>query len=222
MGIPELSLVLPIVRYDLLSHSSPKQHVNQDLGSLMARKLLAALSLVAVAGCGTHLNTTQSPQDATTSGVPATTASSAESGSPTQSAVIRELTSDPQVGATLAPPPEDARPATDAANAYSVYQETLPHEWDTYPHSVQLTLYSSSVYGEIQADGSVKPTYEDVLAWAVIYRGVPIHKIGGAPPIQTDLPTPSPAITPSCDFVFLVDATTGKYMHAFDECPGRL
>jgi hypothetical protein len=28
--------------------------------------------------------------------------------------------------------------------------------------------------------------------------------------------------TPTCDFVFLVNATTGKYMTAFDECPGRL
>jgi hypothetical protein len=86
---------------------------------------------------------------------------------------------------------------------------------------VVLTRYSNSVYGEIQPDGSVKPDYQNVLAWAVIYTGVHIDAIGG-PAGRTAPPPPPPGGTPTCDFVFLVNATTGKYMTAFDECPGRL
>jgi hypothetical protein len=131
--------------------------------------------------------------------------------------VGQTLRSDPQIGAVLAPS-GGATPRTSARHALAVYWSVTGHAWDRYPHTVLLTRYTNTVYGQVRSDGGVKLVYVRRMAWAVIYRKVPIVPMGG--PIGPNTPRPTPE--PICDYVFFVDANTGSYMDAFSECPGRL
>lgn len=81
---------------------------------------------------------------------------------------------------------------------------------------MSLVSYSNDVYGDIQPDGSVVPRYQGVLAWAFIYRGVALVAVGAARPSDQPLPAP----VQNCDHVSLVDATSGAYLQAYDDCAG--
>jgi hypothetical protein len=134
-------------------------------------------------------------------------------------------TSDPSIGAQLVPAPASAQPLVSASAALATYQSSMPNpEWSDANRSVSLVVYSNASYGPVDAAGKVTPAFTGVLSWAINYRHVPVLPIGGAV-----VETPGPAATPTaasvstdCDFVYLVDAKTGGYMMAFNECPGRI
>ncbi len=83
---------------------------------------------------------------------------------------------------------------------------------------VILGSYSNDVRGEIQADGSVKPSDQGRLAWVVTYslsKPLPMHGgLGGSSHPSTDNGVPSG----SCTFVGSVDAVSGEFIEAFSTC----
>jgi hypothetical protein len=116
------------------------------------------------------------------------------------------------VNVTLAPPPAGATPAVSPAAALGVYQASgvFPSAASQSPQPVDVQLYdfSDNTQGEIQADNSVKLTYQHVLAWAVIFHAVPYQGVGGVGQAGTSTPVPE-------DIVTIVDANTGKMLEAF-------
>jgi hypothetical protein len=67
---------------------------------------------------------------------------------------------------------------------------------------VELVRFSDDQY---MVSGSNSPIYRNVLAYIVIWKGVPCVSIGGPTGVQPDA-----AANMKCDDFFLVSATTGR------------
>jgi hypothetical protein len=80
------------------------------------------------------------------------------------------------------------------------------------PNVAELAMFSDDGYGPVSA-GSLQPTYQDVLSWVLIWKGVPCSP-AGAPP-RVGYPPPTAGST-ACDHVVFVNATTGHYLLALD------
>ena len=104
----------------------------------------------------------------------------------------------------LAPPPPTATPAipwTSAVNSCAPFCNVA----QTKAPVVELVSFSDDQY----ADADTKrPYYQNVLAYAVMWRGVPCVTFGaGSPP-------------PKCDDFFLVAATTGQRLSSYQIAVG--
>ena len=85
----------------------------------------------------------------------------------------------PPVGVDTAD--EDPWTGWPSQQAFDVYQQAMPHpEWSKSTPSVSLTSYTDDE-ATIQPDGSTIPNFTNVLAWAVIYRGVVLRPLTGQP-----------------------------------------
>ncbi len=178
------------------------------------RALGVACAIVPLAGCGTG--------SVATSGsvvVSAPSPSPVRSPQASSGAIKKDVKSSSSLGAHLAVPPSDAKPLVTAEQARRLYQKTMPNPaWDGLPVSVSLVSFSDAVSGE-EGKSGFTPRFTNVLSWAVIYRDVQIAPVGPPPPPGGSL---SAQVKAQCDFAFIVDATTGAFVEAFDQCPGTL
>ena len=72
--------------------------------------------------------------------------------------------------------------------------------------------FSDDSYGAInESKGTVTPAFENVLSWVVVIHGVFEQSFG-----PQGSPSFSGAPNATYDHVFVMNATTGKYMMAFD------
>lgn len=139
---------------------------------------------------------------------------------PTPVPVVGEI-DHPRSGARLRPTPVGVVPAISGEAAYETFLRDglRPKGAGSAVRELMLTLYSNDSYGTVDATtGKVNPTFQNVLAWAVMFKGVIPTVRGG---VTAD--GPPATINPSvrCDFVYMVDATSGKYMMAFEDCPSQ-
>jgi hypothetical protein len=114
----------------------------------------------------------------------------------------------PNLGFTFAPPkgrtavlsPADAF----AGNDFYPSSTTTP--------TMYLVLVTTQMGGIVQADGSVKDTIVDRLAYALIWKGFTCSPVGGpAPPGSSAAPIRT---FKNCTAVSVIDATTGKGLGA--------
>lgn len=126
----------------------------------------------------------------------------------------------PTVGVALDPPPPGVQPSVSSVSAWAVWQSIGIHpEAAKVARSAAIELgdFTNNMYGTINSDNSVTPTFQHRLSWIVSFQGVPETPIGPAPPPGVTLP-PKPTV--NCDFFLVVDAATGGYLSAYDVCPG--
>lgn len=131
--------------------------------------------------------------------------------------------SNPDIGARMDPPAPGTVPRVGAAAAYKKFVELgiRPGGRATgHPDDVVLVLYSNDTYGDIQPDGTVKPRFQNVLAWAVIFRNISPPMRGAARGPDGSRPQIDPA-SYYCESVTFLDATIGEYMNGYDECVPR-
>ena len=74
------------------------------------------------------------------------------------------------------------------------------------PDAVELALFSDDALGD-SSSGTIHPEYQNVLAWALTWHHVDCIALG--PPGR---PTVPPAMANGCDFVSVVDASTGRQL----------
>lgn len=127
----------------------------------------------------------------------------------------------PGASVVLAPPSEGAVPAVSAAQAAAAAQGNSPM-WQPGespdPVDIRLFLLTNNIYGPEQPDGTVRPYYVNVLAWAVVFHHVHWQGIGGAPWPSGSSPPPPPTPEPGpgrSDLVTMVDANSGKPLFSF-------
>jgi hypothetical protein len=74
---------------------------------------------------------------------------------------------------------------------------------------VELVSYSDDQYGNATTN---RPFFQNVLAFAALWRGIPCFDNNNAPPVPNESPRPTPVgeAAAKCDDLFLVSAKTGK------------
>jgi hypothetical protein len=133
---------------------------------------------------------------------------------------VTEITH-PKGGVRMSAPPVDVLPAVSAEAAYQTFirDGLRPLGAAEARQELLLTMYSDDNYRDIDpSSGKTTPRFQNVLSWAVVFHGVKPTVRGGATR-SGERPTLDPSLR--CDFVYLVDATTGQYMTAFQDCPGK-
>jgi len=108
--------------------------------------------------------------------------------------------------------------AVPAAQAVSFVDKTgLPASFQITGAPVPtLAVYSNDVKGTLQADGTVKLDYQNLLTWVLRYPDVPIVRHGPMMPNATfQTPPPGPS---TCDFYFVIDAQATVLKEAFQSC----
>ena len=81
-----------------------------------------------------------------------------------------------------------------------------------------LYSYYNSVYGQIQADGKVKLTYQGTPVW--MFTAPLIHHVNDAVGKATDgnsPPQPTPNYT-GCSYIYIVDAASGSLLTNWQHC----
>lgn len=127
--------------------------------------------------------------------------------------------STPDIGARMTPPVPGTVPRFSAAAAYARFVELgiRPGGRPTgHPDDLVLVVYSNDSYGQILPSGDVKPHFQNVLAWAIIFKnGTPTVR----GPDRSD-GSASPQLTKSysCESVTFINATTNEYMNGYEEC----
>ncbi len=129
----------------------------------------------------------------------------------------------PGNGTDLAPAPSGAQHRITADQAMLTYKKSgvFPGvaSQAVGPADVSLISFSDNEQGDVQADGSIKLKFQQVLSWAIVFHGVPWAGIGGGPaPVPgrtalTQAPVPE-------DIVFIIDANSGQLVTAFADVPG--
>lgn len=187
---------------------------NRHDGAMTLRKRLVVVGVVAVSAllvgaCG-HA---QPPPPSSAAGAP-TAGSSVSSRVVPARLVAKRSYSD--MGITLDVPALDVVPAADGEQAYQRCvsgPEPCPHNATALPPTVELALYSNSTYGTTGKNGTVIPKFQRTLTWVITFHDVPMRPAGGPGMTFPQAPTP-------CEFIYLVDASTGGYMMAIG-CPGK-
>lgn len=132
--------------------------------------------------------------------------------------------SNPDIGARMDPPAAGTLPRVSAAVAYEKFLSLgiRPGRSATArPDDFVLVVYSNDVYGDIQPSGAVKPRYQNVLSWAVIYRDVPAPARAGAARTGEASPARVDKSSFYCESVTFMDASTNEYMNEYVECVPR-
>lgn len=116
-----------------------------------------------------------------------------------------------EVGAAWEPAPADARPAVAAARAISAAGPNLSvMSTRAKTPTARLVMYQN-VFGEVQADGTMKPSVPRQIAWLVESTGTGViahsRPAGGSP-----APSP-PSFT--CSFTVVISAKTGERLDGF-------
>lgn len=181
---------------------------------------LAASVLFATTACGTEAGTKVKASAPVPEAVDVPSIPSIPANPPLPERVLSEV-QHPKGGARMLAPPAGAVPAVSAEAAYETFRRDglRPRGAMNARQQLVLTLYSNDVYGDTDpASGKKTLRFQNVLAWAVIFNGVEPTVRGGA---TKDGGRPAVNSSVRCDFVYLVDAMTGTYMMAFEDCPGK-
>ena len=120
-------------------------------------------------------------------------------------------------GIGLDPPPAGAAPGYSPQDTYARCVSAVAPCGKGQP-SVVLTSFSDYQAGNIQPDGSVEHPYLGVLAWAITWHDQRCFVSGPASVAGSASSTRQPAPS-TCDLVDFVDATTGKYLEAYQGPP---
>jgi hypothetical protein len=118
----------------------------------------------------------------------------------------------PAVGIRLDVPQANLVPQISATTAYSTCASgESPCVGMTLPATAELAIFSDDQYGS-SAGGTLKPAFQNVLAWVLTWHRVSCSPAGPAPRVGS-----GPAVSRSwaCDQLVFVDATSGKYMLAW-------
>ena len=83
------------------------------------------------------------------------------------------------------------------------------------PDEILFGRYSNDSYGEVGKDGRVLPTYVGTPVWAIVYHGVANSEFGGVTP-EGKPASPTGTAVGTGDFVFLVAASNGAYLNAYE------
>jgi hypothetical protein len=120
----------------------------------------------------------------------------------------------PSIGARMLPPPRDYKPTITAEMAIERIKATgvRPDVLSSGDLTAELVVYSNDDYGDVQDDGSVTPRHRSIKAWAIRTAEAPVEVHG---PIHRK---PDTDQLPSCPFVYVVDATSGEALAAFQSC----
>jgi hypothetical protein len=123
----------------------------------------------------------------------------------------------PGANVLLAPPPDGVVPRITAPQAFQAYVSSgvFPNldRQAKSPVDIRLVQFSDNTQGAIQPDNSVQLTYQNVLAWAVMYHGVPYQGISNPPKA-------SRGASVLQDIVTVIDANSGKLLEAFADVQG--
>lgn len=120
-----------------------------------------------------------------------------------------------EVGADWEPAPPNAVAAVAAATAVSSARDNLRvMSGQSTSATARLVLYQN-VFGEVQADGTMKPSVPRQLAWLVQSSGTSV--IAHSHPFVPGTPAPTPA-TFTCSFAVVISAQTGDRLDGYRIC----
>jgi hypothetical protein len=81
---------------------------------------------------------------------------------------------------------------------------------------MHLAVFSDANYGPYDANGNVKPNFQNVLSWMIVFHNVDMVPTGPARPADV---TAAPSTTyPKCDAIQVINASTGDFMLAIQTC----
>lgn len=176
------------------------------------------LSAVLLSGCGTsRSDSAHAAQVASETSVSSTATVPATEISVPGNELLTTSLSSPEAGAYLSPPNVSSAAVSEAQAQKTVEAISGPLNASFTP---KLALYTNTTYGTIGSNQSVQPSYTNVLVWAFVSHTPYSPGNGGAmvgpngQPMTATLPSGT-----MCDGVWLVDATSGKYMMGYSDCP---
>ena len=118
----------------------------------------------------------------------------------------------------LDPPPANAAPAVSADEALQRCGHGAVCAKPYTSVDRYLGAFYDDVYGR-STNGSGHPAFQGVLAWALVFHGVPAPSDVGPAPVFSNAPSFTPPAAHSCSyFVSVIDATTGQFLEAFSAC----
>lgn len=115
-------------------------------------------------------------------------------------------------------PPPLSSPAVAANQAYKTCvtgPQPCPLDISTGVPDIELAIFSDDDYGTLGSGGKVTPFFQGVLAWLLTWHAISL------PPAGPMVPSGTPRPAGKCDFVYVVSATSGAYMMAFDVCSAQ-
>jgi hypothetical protein len=140
--------------------------------------------------------------------------------------VLRTELTAPSTGVELFPVDRPEPHVIAAARIYSTMLFGDEPELRSHPSTIELATYRSSLNGgRIEFGDAASPhSVRSLLAWVVVYNDIrPVWPDTGGPYIPPGSPSPTPKPVPTdCQWVYLANAVTGRYVSAFGSCPGEL
>lgn len=120
-------------------------------------------------------------------------------------------------GIQLGPPTSGISPSYSYLQAYAACTSGVAPCPPATP-TLLLATFSDDQYGTIQSDGSVRPSFQGVLAWVMIWHDQSCLATGV--PVVPGQPSPSPGYpADSCDQVVFINAQTNQYLVAYTGPP---
>lgn len=108
----------------------------------------------------------------------------------------------------FAPPAPSDAPAKTSQDALAACGDALGQLYcptDHGPPAILLLRFTDKDMGRVNLDGSVQPTYVNVLAYVIVWHNVPAVGLGKAPPSSSG----------GADYFDVVDANSGRGMFSF-------